>query len=45
MKHISGINISSFTEPIREALKGYQWDSGGKVGFDLDRAAKLELTP
>lgn len=45
MSDLQGINLESISEPIRAALSRYSEESDGKVEFDLDGAAKLELTP
>lgn len=45
MSHVSGIELTSITDPVRQALMGYQSWSEHSVQFDIDKASQLELTP
>lgn len=45
MSHVSGIELSAITEPVRQALIGYQRWSEDTVRFELDEASRLESTP
>lgn len=43
-KEVAGIDLTTFEEPIREALQHYE-NVSGTLEFNLDAAPKLELTP
>ncbi len=45
MNHISGIELPVITEPLRQALLGYQARSEDALSFELDAASRLQLTP
>jgi hypothetical protein len=44
-REVAGVNLTTFEEPIHDALAAYQALTDGRVAFDLDNAPKLELTP
>ena len=43
--NIQGISLAHFEEPIREALNQYSYMADQRVIFDVETAARLELTP
>lgn len=42
---IMGVSLKTLENPIRTSLAAYQKISNGELGFDIDSACKLTLTP
>lgn len=45
MSDVRGVPLSKLEDPIREALQGWAEYAEETVSFDIDSAARLELTP
>lgn len=42
---ILGVSLSRLEDPIRVALRTYEFTSGSGLRFDVEKASRLELTP